>query len=259
MKNDIFNIKYDLVISLGTDCACASYLNRHNLRFHSFPFDWLTVAPFENRISLVVNDFEHFLDYNDLKFLFSGDEQPFNKEKDGFQNVKTKFNFYHDFPANVPLEKSLPSVREKYNRRIKRFYKKIHNNKKILFIYFCRNEKIENNEIINAFKKLDVKFEKQNISLLILENKYGQNEFEYSELCKNVYKITYDSLSFNVNETLGNIEMNDKVFSSIKLSGLWKYKLSSKISKILTMFILKKELRRKYRKEFRRFLFNYVV
>lgn len=257
-EKNFFDTKYDLVISLGTDCACASYLKMHNLRFNSFPFDWLTLAPFKNRISLIENNFENFLLEKDMKFLFFGKDQPINKENDGYHNVITKFNFYHDFPANVPLKESLPTVQEKYKRRIKRFYKKINNNKRILFIYFCRDEKLENNEILDAFKKLNAKFKKQEISLLVIENKYDQRDFEYLELSKNIYKVTYDSLSFDNNETLGNIELNNKIFSKIKLKGLWKYNFLSKISKFITIFILNKELRKKYREKCKHFLFNYL-
>lgn len=36
----LFNKKFDLVISLGEDCACTSYLRRYNLQDYSYSFDW---------------------------------------------------------------------------------------------------------------------------------------------------------------------------------------------------------------------------
>lgn len=34
--------KYDIIYSIGRDCACASYLQQNGLRLTSGPFDWLS-------------------------------------------------------------------------------------------------------------------------------------------------------------------------------------------------------------------------
>lgn len=57
----LFNKKFDLIVSLGEDCACTSYLRRFNLQKYSYPFDWLSNASFQTRIDLVCNDFKDFL------------------------------------------------------------------------------------------------------------------------------------------------------------------------------------------------------
>ena len=61
-----FNNKFDVVFSIGEDCACTSYLRRCNLQNFSYPFDWLTEAPFENRINLICDHFDNFLNIEDL-------------------------------------------------------------------------------------------------------------------------------------------------------------------------------------------------
>lgn len=43
----LFNQKFDLIFSIGEDCACSSYLRRYNLQDYSYPFDWLTKATFK--------------------------------------------------------------------------------------------------------------------------------------------------------------------------------------------------------------------
>ena len=52
--------KYDIIYSIGRDCACASYLQQNGLRLTSGPFDWLTNAGFEDRFELMLNDFQCF-------------------------------------------------------------------------------------------------------------------------------------------------------------------------------------------------------
>ena len=58
--------KYDIIYSIGRDCACAMYMKQANLRACSGPFDWLTNANFETRIDLILNDFQDFINKNDI-------------------------------------------------------------------------------------------------------------------------------------------------------------------------------------------------
>ncbi len=46
--------KYDIIYSLGSNCACALYLNKYALRTTSGPFDWVSEMSFENRIDLIL-------------------------------------------------------------------------------------------------------------------------------------------------------------------------------------------------------------
>ena len=78
--------KYDIIYSIGRDCACAMYMNNCKIRATSGPFDWLTNASFETRMNLILNDFADFLNPNDIKFL-PKDPNVINDEK----------NDYYDF------------------------------------------------------------------------------------------------------------------------------------------------------------------
>ena len=51
----MFTNKFDLVVSMGEDCACAMYLRKSSLRDASYPFDWLCHATFERRIECLKN------------------------------------------------------------------------------------------------------------------------------------------------------------------------------------------------------------
>ena len=58
---NIFNDKtFDLIVSIGEDCACSTYIRKFNLQFASYPFDWLTKSNFDTRIKLILNNFKDF-------------------------------------------------------------------------------------------------------------------------------------------------------------------------------------------------------
>ena len=73
MLASILQSKYNVIISLGKDCACSLYLKQNGLRQESFPFDWLTQP--ENRqnlgkrYELIFNDFKDFMNKENFRFL----------------------------------------------------------------------------------------------------------------------------------------------------------------------------------------------
>ncbi|MDR0727115.1 MAG: papain-like cysteine peptidase, partial [Rickettsiales bacterium] len=63
---------YDLVISLGRNCNCASNLKYYNLRRidEKMPFDWIKHGTLALRIDVILNDFDGFLDPMNLRQMF---------------------------------------------------------------------------------------------------------------------------------------------------------------------------------------------
>ena len=80
--------KYDIVYSLGYDCACAQYMQSAQIRICSGPFDWLTNADFQTRLNLILNDFENFLEFDDLKFLPKNQKMFNDPYCDYYENTK---------------------------------------------------------------------------------------------------------------------------------------------------------------------------
>ena len=118
-------MKYDIIYSIGRDCACASYLQQNGLRLTSGPFDWLTNAGFEDRFTLMLNGFEDFLNQKYLKKMPKPTQFPADKNNDYYENIKNNLYFWHDFPADKSFDEAYPEVKLKYERRIKRFYENI--------------------------------------------------------------------------------------------------------------------------------------
>lgn len=215
-ENAFFQNTFDIVISLGEDYGCASYLQEHGLRKFSGPFDWLTKASFNARIECICNDFSEFLQKENMKIIPKNPSKITDGKHDYYEDEKTDFYFYHDFDAGVSFNEMYSAVKEKYDRRIKRFYQILSYANKILFVWFSRDKKIPDEDILRAHSRLKEKFSPHQIFLLVLENGEDSSSF----LTGTVLKITYDNASFlnPAEEWRGNKKENNSVFSKIKVS-----------------------------------------
>lgn len=248
---------YDIIYSIGRDCSCAEYLKKNNLRLTSGPFDWLTNAGFEERFNLILNDFKDFMNIEDFKFL-PKDETMFNDEFcDYYENVKTHFYYYHDFPKDVPISDCFDVVKEKYQRRINRFYEKIKENEKVLLVWFSHYHNTPDSVVLDLCKKLCQKFNKQ-IDFLIVEHEEGLNIPKKKELTPNITRYNLHTVSLDEKghyTTLGNRKLCSKIFKNYRLKCSFKFYCRQIYSKILVEVVCpfifnkqkKKELKKKWR------------
>lgn len=132
----LFDREFDLIFSIGEDCAYSSYLRRFNLQEYSYPFDWLTKADFTTRIELLLNNFSGFLQKENLSQIDKSTYKVVDEFNDYYKCAKTDFYFYHDFSNTLPFSKSYPLVKAKYQRRIERLYKQIAHSKDILMVWW---------------------------------------------------------------------------------------------------------------------------
>lgn len=120
--------RYKNIVSLGFFCGPSQELERIGLRSFSLPFDWLITEDFQVVLSLIETHFEGFLNEENL-------EQEIGVNPKYYYDTRQKIHFYHDFSASVELRNQLPMVKQKYGRRIERFYKII--SEPCLFIRYC--------------------------------------------------------------------------------------------------------------------------
>lgn len=233
-----FKNKFDLIMSIGADCACTSYLRRLNLQIHSYPLDWLTNAPFKNRVNLLCCNFDNFLNLNDLEQMPKPTGFPSDINHDYYKNNKNLLYFWHDFQTGVPLEKSYYAVNEKYQRRIKRLYFEIEKSNKILFIYLAK-QNINFQDFIEGYQKLKEKFKNKDIYLLVIENsdKFEYQTFENNHILKIKQDIISDDKKHHYDITMGNKTNCLKIFKQIKLNLPIKLKIKRIIYSIL-MFLI---------------------
>ena len=235
--------KYELIYSLGHDCACTIYLNKFGLRSYAGPFDWINTpsavdADFQTKIMCILNDFNDFLNPMDFQFLPKNPTM-FNDERcDYYENIKTGFWFFHDFPVDVPFDDSFPKVKESYQKRISRFYKEIKKNNRILFIWFSYHFISDNKLLIDLCNKVCKKFDKQ-IDFLFIEHNESLplGKSKKTVISPNITKYSLYTRKWDLKgklTTLGQEEYCGKIFKQYKLSFLAKIKwrLSRQLSLI---------------------------
>lgn len=214
---------YDFIFSLGEDCACTGYLRAQKLQEESFPFDWLTKASFDSRIELLINDFTDFINEEDFSILEKNPTSNTDQHYDYYNNEKTGFYFYHDFPVGEDFKKAFPSIKEKYQRRIERLYNRINNANSVLVVWLSRNKHIQNDNILRAHSELLNKFPNKIIDFLILENDSDKLhlEFDIQKINDNIIKIKYDNSSYDKSnpmaECMGNKEASNIIFAKLNL------------------------------------------
>ena len=104
--------KYDIIYSIGRDCACAMYMRKTNLRICSGPFDWLTNASFEKRFEMMLNNFTGFLDKDKLKPMPKPTQFPSDKNNDYYENVENGFYFGMIFLKILILTKLMTLLKQ---------------------------------------------------------------------------------------------------------------------------------------------------
>ncbi len=239
--------EYDLICSIGEDCACTMYLRQHHLQKFSYPFDWLTKATFKSRIECVINDFEFFFDKEDFKIIPKPKDQSTDASCDYYENVKTGFYFYNDFSSNENFNSVFSNIKEKYKRRAKRLLEAINSSSKVLFVWWGRSCVIGEKELIDAQKLLSKKFPNTTIDLLILESSLSL-EYYYEKISDNIVRHRYDIRHQYLNNvsqtTLGNEEITNLILD--------KYRI--KLNKVNIIKNLFKDTKEKTIKRIRRFI-----
>lgn len=241
--------KYDIVYSLGSNCACALYLNKHNLRTTSGPFDWVAQMSFENRIHLILNNFTGYLDMSDLKKVTPDNPKEVLKHEI-YKHETLGCVFPHDFALNVPLKQSHREVLKKYRRRIDRFYDNIHRNQKILFVWFSLDGCVTDEEILWASNTLRKKFNKD-IDIVVIEH---DEELFNKKMCEkqpNSHSTKITLFARKLNDTADFTKGNTKLCGSIFKRYALNKALIENIKVIVVKTICKLIPIKRYRKQIR--------
>lgn len=126
---ELQSAQFENYISLGYFCSISLELEQYGLRSFSAPFDWCK-SSFQGVLAAIENGFQ---DFTDPALLAQGE-----KFRERYYNTKYGIWFFHDFDKYKPLEEQIPEVKQKYDRRIKRFYESIKS--PTLFIRYISDE-----------------------------------------------------------------------------------------------------------------------
>ena len=132
--DEVMKEKYDNYISLGYFCEVAQDLEKLGLRNQSSPFDW-GISCFPGVIDAIDKEFYDFMAYDHLS-------QNVNI-RERYREDNYHFCFFHDFSKYKTLDEQYIMVKEKYDRRIKRFLSAIKS--PTLFVRYISSEELDEN------------------------------------------------------------------------------------------------------------------
>ena len=236
--------KFDLVVSLGENCSCASYLRKYKLRDYSYPFDWLYSSTFEKKIQIIANSFEGFLAKGNVQKFVDKDKRV-STHYDNYEDLGTGLRFIHDFPVGVDFGEAYDEVYAKYQRRIARLYDRGAQAKEILFVWLSLESDIPAETVLDAQQSLSKRFNKD-VNVLVIENdsSLGAVEEENVSLCAVKVRGPFDTgKGFDHNENT----LLDTVFSKINGRKKYSYAILKALLRLCCCIIPNRNLRRKIR------------
>lgn len=145
--------QYDEVVSLGTACQAAWQLEGNGIRRLAYPFDWL-VTPFHGLIPFLTHQGAGFLDRDKIEIVKT---LPGKATYLHVADLTYDIHFIHDFRGGEGID-NYDKIKDKYDRRIQRFFTLLQSNKKILFfrVQISRDEAIVLDSFIHThYPKLE--------------------------------------------------------------------------------------------------------
>ena len=194
--NQIFNFMTSKYISLGNDCTIAMILAHLNKKQATLPLDWVVCKDFETCINLIDSRFKYFIDDSSLiikgdnsrdailsDFIYSYSHNHYKgmKELNFFINKKINIEYPHDFKSKKITNEMYSQVKNKYNRRIERFYNILKgSNYLVQFIFYYPDL---NNDNLKKFEKILYKINPK--------MKYNLNIITHNKLISKKYKSIF--------------------------------------------------------------------
>ena len=249
----MLSARYDFVCSVGGDCGCAWHLVNNRLRVASYPLDWIMswYRGVTGVAELVARDFDGFLGLENLRKEPNPPRGPNDdQEHDYYHDPVVGVDFVHDFPIGAPPDEAYPAVREKYRRRIERFYRSVRKSRRTLLVYWTWRDQPEPGDILKAAGIFRAKFPETRIDLLVMRHA------DLQKICPSVvgdgvFLIDGPFHPAGGHPAFGDAEINRKVFSCIRLRGKHRRLLQEKLGRIwlrlVSAFIFDREKRHAYR------------
>lgn len=246
--------KYDLIFSIGQACSCTGALRRAGLQLRSYPFDWLFGADFAGRVGILLNDFERFINKEDLEYFYSEKSISCDAYKNNFNGLV----FNHDFLSSIEFDAMYRQVLEKYNRRISRLQTQIVNSAKILLVYveqpFVGQPQTADETLESSLRQLRAKYPNKSIDLLYFYNDFNFKplEFQKERTHEGVVKVVgnYKDMARmgQGEEHEVDLQFFDEQLKGIRLSVPLSYKTKRFLQKFAAKLVPFRALRRRLKK-----------
>ena len=156
-----------------------------------------------DRCRILANRFERFIELQDLSYLHSQEGNPCDTYHNNFNGI----NFNHDFLKGVPLEKSYPSVREKYDRRIHRLLSGIESSSSVLIVYLETPDNKPHDtdcHLVEGYNMLEKAFPGTSIDILYICHSTKKTSDE--EVSSHIRRIYFDYRNEKEPENSGAVD-----------------------------------------------------
>ena len=130
---------YDLICSLGGNCAIAYNLRYRNMRYFSLPFDWTYIKD-EKPIEFLTYCFKGEKNFKDIALKSNLELVEVDKKNDGhrdkikYRDNLSKFYFFNHFTEPIEMGGVYDNFKKTFDKRIDRMLELIEKSSKILFI-----------------------------------------------------------------------------------------------------------------------------
>lgn len=195
---------YDLAFSLGFSCGCTQALREAGLQFASYPFDWVGAPGLLASVRMLETDFADWMEKGDLE-LYDVRRAPLFSQV--YRNARTHFGFPHDFSSFRGFEDSYQSVRDRYDRRIKRLLESIAANRRVLAVYIERviDKRISDAELKEAHRRLSDKFPGSAFEILYFFQEDGCAMPRDCEIAPGITAVAVDYRRMESGETIHEV------------------------------------------------------
>lgn len=211
----LFDASFDLVFSIGGNCACAMFLKETRRRIQSSPFDWIANASFTQRFDTLCGRFEDFLHKDNLVWFSHGVGDATNEI---YADRVTGYRFVHDFPKDMSFDEAFPGVRAKYDRRISRLLSQLDGGVSACLVWWSDVMHPTDAECAACAERVRKAFPKSDCRVLVFENdpEAGPSRLDVRHLspyCTKVVGATAPAGS----GFFGDHDLNVRVFRGLRL------------------------------------------
>ena len=209
--------KFDLIISMGGNCAAASQCVFRKIRMFSLPFDYTFMAdtqPIDYFANNLKNEFQDILKKENLVELRE-DERGDAREQYQYKDIISGYRYIHLFNDDINKKEVYKKGYDKIHKRVKRLFKKISQAHKILVIC-ATNFEFDQKHMQNVKKSFEKLYpNKEFVFYTLMFNAHADTEiqagnmhFIYSVRAINLYD--YDKTNFEW-KFLDNVKISDRL------------------------------------------------
>lgn len=215
--------EYDLVFSLGGNCAAAHNLLYRGLRTVALPFDWTYINDESSLYKLAdgfKNGFVDFMKYDNLEELSDEEEKTVNHSNTlHYADSYTGYRYVNHFYRDIRTTDEYKIVKEIFNRRTERLLTLMDKANKVLMVLNTEFY-IKDKTIFDFYNSIKTLYPQKQIDFVVLNFGCASENFvEKDNIC--IYRYTRKQNNYDFTQTnyewmfLDNIKLTKKMRNKI--------------------------------------------